>query len=76
MVPSGPRALMPSMKIFWPGLQEAAPEAYTLLKNMQYTTDDQISMIAAVELDGASVEDAAQAWIDANAAVWQSWLPQ
>jgi glycine betaine/proline transport system substrate-binding protein len=63
-------------KIFWPGLQAAAPDAYTLLQNMQYSTEDQISMIAAVELDGVSVEDAAQAWIDANAAVWQSWLPQ
>jgi len=63
-------------KIFWPSLQEEAPEAYALLKNMQYSTDDQIGMIAAVELDGLSVEDAAQAWINANAAVWQAWLPQ
>ncbi|MEZ4673256.1 MAG: ABC transporter substrate-binding protein [Caldilineaceae bacterium] len=63
-------------KIFWPGLQEAAPDAYALLHNMQYSTEDQISMIAAVELDGVSVEDAAQAWIDANAAVWNAWLPQ
>lgn len=62
-------------KIFWPGLQEAAPNAYALLQNMQYSTEDQISMIAAVELDGLSVEDAAQSWIDANAAVWQAWLP-
>lgn len=63
-------------KIFWPGLKDAAPDAYTLLHNMQYSTDDQISMIASVELDGNSVEDAAQAWIDNNAAVWQAWLPQ
>lgn len=63
-------------KIFWPGLQEAAPDAYALLQAMQYSTDDQISMIAAVELDGMSVEDAARAWIDENAAVWQPWLPQ
>jgi len=62
-------------KIFWPGLQTEAPEAYTLLKNMNYTTEDQISMIAAVELDGAAVEDAARAWIDANEATWQAWLP-
>ena len=63
-------------KIFWPGLEEAAPDAYTLLQNMQYSTDDQISMIAAVELDGVAVEDAAQAWIDANTAIWNAWLPQ
>jgi glycine betaine/proline transport system substrate-binding protein len=62
-------------KIFWGGLSEAAPEAYTLLKNMQYTTDDQISMIAAVELDGMSVEDAARQWLDAHEETWRAWLP-
>ncbi len=63
-------------KIFWPGLQAAAPEAYTLLKNMNYTTEDQIGMIAAVELEGQAVDEAAQAWIDANEATWRAWLPQ
>jgi glycine betaine/proline transport system substrate-binding protein len=62
-------------KIFWDGLAEAAPEAYTLLSNMNYSTEDQIGMIAAVELDGESVEDAARAWLDANQDVWQAWLP-
>jgi glycine betaine/proline transport system substrate-binding protein len=64
------------LKVFWGGLAEAAPEAYTLLKNMNYTTEDQIGMIAAVELDGKSVEDAAREWLDANEATWQAWLPQ
>jgi glycine betaine/proline transport system substrate-binding protein len=62
-------------KIFWGELADYAPEAYTLLTNMSYTTDDQISMIAAVELDGMSVEDAARQWLDANEATWQGWLP-
>lgn len=63
-------------KIFWPGLKDAAPDAYALLKNMSYTTEDQISMIAAVELEGQSVEDAARAWLDANEATWSAWLAQ
>lgn len=62
-------------KIFWSGLAEAAPDAHTLLANMNYSTEDQIGMIAAVEIDGQSVEDAAQAWVDANEAVWSGWLP-
>ncbi len=62
-------------KIFRKGLQADAPAAYTLLKNMSYTTEDQIQMIAAVELDGKSVEDAARGWLDANTATWQAWLP-
>jgi glycine betaine/proline transport system substrate-binding protein len=35
-------------KIFWSDLQEYAPDAYTMLKNMNYTTEDQIQMMAAV----------------------------
>jgi glycine betaine/proline transport system substrate-binding protein len=62
-------------KIFWGGLADAAPDAHTLLANMHYTTDDQIEMIAAVELQGQSVEEAARAWLDANEDVWRSWLP-
>lgn len=63
-------------KIFWVGLADATPDAYTLLKNMNYSTEDQIGMIAAVELDGMSVEDAARQWLDAHEDTWRSWLPQ
>lgn len=61
-------------KIFWGGLKDVAPDAYALLKNMNYTTEDQIQMIAAVELEGKSLEEAARAWLDANQATWQGWL--
>lgn len=60
----------------WEGFTfPATPDAHTLLSNMNYTTEDQIEMIAAVEIEGQSVEDAAQAWVDANEAVWSAWLP-
>jgi glycine betaine/proline transport system substrate-binding protein len=62
-------------KIFWTNLQTYAPEAYTFLKNFNYSTADQISMIAAVELEGQTVEQAARAWIAANEGTWRSWLP-
>jgi len=62
-------------KIFWSGLKDYAPDAYTLLKNFNYTTQDQIQMIAAVELEDKSPEEAARAWIDANEATWKAWLP-
>ena len=63
-------------KVFWAGLAEYAPEAYTVLRNMTYSTEDQIAMIANVEAEGMSVEEAARTWLDANEATWQSWLPQ
>ncbi|MEZ4612905.1 MAG: glycine betaine ABC transporter substrate-binding protein [Caldilineaceae bacterium] len=63
-------------KIFWSGLEEAAPDAFALLSKMNYSTDDQISMIAAMELDGKSADEAARAWIDAHEDVWQAWLSE
>ena len=34
------------------------------------------AVIAAVELDGKSVDDAARAWLDAHEDAWKGWLPQ
>ena len=62
-------------KAAWSGLQAAAPDAYALLKNMQYKNDDQIAMIAATELDGKEAAVAAKEWVDAHKDVWQAWLP-
>lgn len=61
------------IKILNPKLAAAAPEAYSLLKNFNYTTDDQIAMLGMLA-EGKSVEEAAQAWVDAHADTWQSWL--
>jgi len=61
------------IKILNPKLAEAAPEAYSLLKNFNYTTDDQIEMLGMLA-EGKSVEEAAQAWVDAHADTWQAWL--
>jgi ABC-type proline/glycine betaine transport system substrate-binding protein len=32
-------------------------------------------MIAAVDTEGKSPEEAARAWIEANPKQWQAWLP-
>lgn len=63
-------------KAAWGGLKEKAPDAYALLKNMSYTNADQIAMIAAAELEGQEPAAAARAWVDANKAVWEKWLPK
>ena len=61
-------------KIAWTGLKDKAPDAYSLLQKMSYTTKDQIGAIAAVELEKKTPEEAAQAWIAANEATWKTWL--
>jgi glycine betaine/proline transport system substrate-binding protein len=63
------------IKIFNPQLKDNAPEAYNLLKNFNYTTDDQIEMLGMLD-EGKTVEEAAQAWIDAHGDTWQAWLGQ
>ena len=62
-------------KIVWVGLEEGAPAAWTFLHNFNYTTADQVSMLAAIEVEGKSVEEAAAEWIAANESVWSAWLP-
>jgi glycine betaine/proline transport system substrate-binding protein len=61
-------------KIVASDLSERAPEAYNLLRNFSYTAEDQIGMIAQVELEGLSFEEAAQEWVDENEDIWMKWL--
>jgi glycine betaine/proline transport system substrate-binding protein len=65
----------PLLKIVWGELDTEAPDAYTFLKNFTLSNEDQIAMLGAVEVDGKSVAEAAQEWVDANEATWQAWLP-
>lgn len=62
-------------KIAWSGLESQAPEVYTFLSKFNYSNEDQISMIAAVDTDKKSPEEAAQQWIDSHEDVWKAWLP-
>ncbi len=62
-------------KILWEDLEAEAPAAHALLTNMNYTTADQIEMLAAVETEGKTVEQAAADWIAANEDVWSAWMP-
>jgi glycine betaine/proline transport system substrate-binding protein len=62
-------------KIAWSGLKDKAPDAYQFLKNMKYSNDDQISMIAAVDTDKKTAEQAARDWINAHESVWKAWIP-
>ena len=41
---------------------------------MKYTNDDQIAMIAGVDVDKKTAEQAARDWVSKNEAVWKAWL--
>ena len=62
------------MKIFNAKLQEKDADVFTFLSNMNYGSDAQIEMLAKLN-EGMTVEESAQAWVDAHGDVWQAWLP-
>lgn len=62
-------------KIFWPDLKTWAPQAHALLQNISYTNNDQISMLAVVQLENKTVDEAARLWVDQNESVWKNWIP-
>ncbi len=63
------------LKIISAKLKDEAPDADKFLRNFNYSTEDQISMIAAVDADGKSPEEAAKAWVAENEDTWKAWLP-
>lgn len=62
------------MKIFSAGLKDKDAAVHTFLSNMSYGSDAQIEMLAMLN-DGKTVDEAAQAWVDAHEDVWKAWLP-
>lgn len=62
------------LKIFNADLADKDADVHTFLSNMNYGSDAQIEMLAKLN-EGMSVEEAAQAWVDANEDIWSSWLP-
>jgi glycine betaine/proline transport system substrate-binding protein len=55
-------------------LEEKAPDVLAFLEAFTITTDDQLSMLPAVEIDGEDPADVAAQWIADNEAVWSTWL--
>lgn len=61
------------LKVFWSGLKDYSPKGYKFLKQFSYTNQDQIGMLAAVQIDKKSVEEVARDWVNKNEAVWGPW---
>jgi glycine betaine/proline transport system substrate-binding protein len=55
---------------------ETGGPAYELIKNFNWTNDDQNKVADDITNNGLSDEAAAKKWIDANPTVWQAWIPK
>ncbi len=55
-------------------LEEKAPDVFAFLQNFKITTDDQLSMLPPVEIDGDDPAAVAATWVAENESVWKAWL--
>lgn len=56
-------------------LEEKDPAVWAFLNDFTMTTDDQLSMLPPVEIDGREPADVAAEWVADNEDVWSAWLP-
>jgi glycine betaine/proline transport system substrate-binding protein len=55
--------------------QAGGGPAFELIKNFQWTNDDQNEVAKYIAVDKLSNDEAAKKWLDANEATWKAWLP-
>ncbi len=56
-------------------LKEKDPDVYAFLEAFMLTTEDQLSMLPPVEIDGDEPAEVAAQWVADNESVWRAWLP-
>lgn len=56
-------------------LEEKDANVFAFLEAFTMTTEDQLGMLPAVEIDGEDPADVAADWVSANEDVWSAWLP-
>jgi len=49
--------------------------AFDLIKNFNWTNEDQNLVASYIAVDKMSNDEAAKKWLDANESVWKAWLP-
>ncbi|MDF2371076.1 MAG: ABC transporter substrate-binding protein [Rhizobiaceae bacterium] len=66
----------PIWKVSWAGLEDKWPGAAKIIKDYTLTNADMGALVTKVDLDGVSIDAAADEWIAANEAAWSKWLAQ
>ncbi len=55
---------------------ETGGKAYELVRNFQWTNDDQNQVANDMVNNGMTPDQAAKKWVDANPDKWKAWIPQ
>ena len=64
----------PIWKVAWAGVKEKWPGAYKAIKAFRVTNEEMGAMIAAVDLEGRTVEDVVAEWMEKNEDRWRKWI--
>ncbi len=66
----------PIWKAAWAGMQEKWPHAYDIVKAYTLNNAEMSAMVGEVDLDGKSVEEVVDEWMNANESRWKAWIGQ
>ena len=60
-------------KVGWKGGEDIWPCAYEAIRNFRIDNQAMGALIIEIDLEGKSVEDAVEGWIQANESTWREW---
>jgi glycine betaine/proline transport system substrate-binding protein len=66
----------PIWKAAWAGMSDKWPGAYSAVQAYTLTNEEMSAMVGDVDLDGKSVEDVVDAWMNGNEDRWKAWIGQ
>ncbi len=66
----------PVWKAGWVGLEGKWPGAAKAIRAFTLTNDEIGTMAGEVDVDGKSIDDVVDAWMDTNEAKWKGWIGQ
>ncbi len=64
----------PIWKVAWAGMKDKWPGAHKAAVAFNLTSDEMNAMVAAVDLDGQTVEAVVADWIEKNKDRWSKWI--
>jgi len=66
----------PIWKAAWAGMADKWPGAHAIVEAYTLNNAEMSAMVGAVDLDGESIDDVVDAWMDSNEDRWSAWISQ
>jgi glycine betaine/proline transport system substrate-binding protein len=66
----------PIWKAAWAGMEDKWPGAYAAVQAYSLTNEEMSAMVGQADLEGESIEDVVNAWMDTNEDRWKGWIGQ